>query len=253
MYRYFVRFGFVGTRYHGWQVQNNAFTVQQQLTEAISLIMNCNIQLTGCGRTDAGVHAKDFYAHFDFSRLLNKEERLKLSYKLNSFLPGDIVIKDILQVIPDAHARYSATSRTYIYYISRVKNPFSLGFAYDIYGYLDVNLMNRGAELLMTCNDFSSFAKNNTQVKTNICDLRYARWEDDDGHLTFTITANRFLRNMVRAIVGTLIDLGKGTIDIATLNEIISKRNRSLAGYSVPACGLFLSEVIYPVEIFIES
>jgi len=245
--------GFVGTRYHGWQVQDNASTVQQQLTEAIGIILNDQIQLTGCGRTDAGVHAKKFYAHFDYSRCLYHEDRMKLKYRLNSLLPDDIVSLDILPVLQDAHARFSAISRTYFYNINLIKDPFCSGFSYRVFGQLDIELMNRGAELLMACHDFSSFAKNHSNVKTNICDLQFARWEGNEEHLTFTVTANRFLRNMVRAMVGTLLDLGKGTIDLATLQEIVDKQCRSSAGYSVPASGLFLSEVIYPSTIFLHT
>jgi tRNA pseudouridine38-40 synthase len=252
MYRYFVRLAFVGTRYHGWQIQDNAITVQHQLTEAFGVLVSRDIQITGCGRTDAGVHAKDFYAHFDYSKYLTNNERSVLLFRLNGFLPDDIVIKDILPVLSNAHARFSATSRTYTYNICRIKNPFIIGFAYHVYGHLNVELMNEAAELLMTCNDFSSFAKSNTQVNSNICDLQFARWEGNDEQLTFTIAANRFLRNMVRAIVGTLLDIGKGTLDISMLQDIINNRNRSSAGFSVPACGLFLTKVVYPPEIFIQ-
>lgn len=251
MYRYFLRLAFVGSRYHGWQLQDNSDTVQQTLSNAMGIILGQNIHLTGCGRTDAGVHAKEFFAHFDYSLCLTNEEKVKLIYKLNSFIPVDIVIKDILPVLPDAHARFSATARTYTYTLSRVKDPFSIGFAYHVYGNLDVDLMNRGAELLMKCSDFSSFAKSNSQVKTNTCHIMFARWEGNDEKLIFTITANRFLRNMVRAIVGTLLDIGRGKIDIPALKDIIEQRSRSSAGYSVPACGLFLKEVEYPAEIFI--
>jgi tRNA pseudouridine38-40 synthase len=226
-------------------------TVQQTLSEAIGIILGKGIHLTGCGRTDTGVHAREFFAHFDYSLCFTDEERVKLIYKLNSFIPDAIVIKDILPVLPDAHARFSASSRTYTYVISRTKDPFSIGFAYYVYGHLDVNLMNSGAELLMRNKDFSSFSKSNSQVKTNICDLLTARWDENNGLLIFTVSANRFLRNMVRAMVGTLLDLGKGTIDLEMLQNIIDKQSRSSAGYSVPACGLFLTGVSYPPEIFL--
>jgi tRNA pseudouridine38-40 synthase len=251
MTRYFIKLAFAGTRYHGWQMQNNALTVQQELTDALRILLNCDPLITGCGRTDTGVHAKNFYAHFDFHGILGKEDCLKIVYRLNSILPDDIVIKELLHVLPDAHARFSASSRTYKYVINRVKDPFRIGFAYHVYGDLDVDLMNKGAELLIKCEDFSSFAKSHTQVKTNNCNLMYAGWQGDDEQLIFTITANRFLRNMVRAIVGTLLDMGRRRIDIAALQAIVDKRSRSLAGYSVPACGLFLTEVEYPGEIFI--
>jgi tRNA pseudouridine38-40 synthase len=252
MFRYFVRLAFVGTNYHGWQVQENAESVQQQITKAIGVIESPDIRFTGCGRTDAGVHARDFYAHFDYSKHLTKEQKLKLKYRMNSYLPADIGIIDILSVAPESHARFSAVSRTYRYIVNRTKDPFSNGFSYFVSGPLDLDLMNTGAELLMKCSDFSSFAKNHTQVKTNLCDLHYARWEGNEEQLIFTVTANRFLRNMVRAMVGTLLDLGRGAIDIKMLQEIIDNRTRSSAGYSVPACGLFLIDVKYPSGIFLQ-
>jgi tRNA pseudouridine38-40 synthase len=250
MNRYFVRLAFVGTRFHGWQMQQNAMSIQQQLNKAFSVILKEDIQLTGCGRTDTGVHAKDFFAHFDFSGHISPGERIDLVFRLNRFLPRDIVIIDIFPVQPDAHARFSALSRTYEYHVSRVEDPFVEGFSYYIFGDLDVELMNKGAELLLSFSDFSSFSKRKTQVKTNICNLYEARWVQSGDQLVFTIRANRFLRNMVRAIVGTLLDLGKGSIDIALLQEIILERSRSAAGFSVPACGLFLKRIEYPHELF---
>jgi tRNA pseudouridine38-40 synthase len=246
-----MRLAFVGTRYHGWQTQNNALTVQDELSKAIKVITNNELQLIGCGRTDTGVHALDFYAHFDIEGSLDQEVRLKLIYRLNGIISQDIVIKDILPVIPEAHARFSAITRTYEYRISRVKDPFRAGFIYRLFGNVDVNLMNQGAELLKRYKDFSSFAKNHSQTKTNFCDLQFARWEEIDSQLIFTITANRFLRNMVRAIAGTLLDLGKKKIDLIKLEEIVQKQNRSSSGCSVPACGLYLTSVTYPPEIFI--
>lgn len=251
MNRYFVKLAFVGSKFHGWQMQLNANSVQQQLNKAFSVILGQNIQLTGCGRTDTGVHAKDFYAHYDFESYFNQIERMNLIFRLNRFLPRDIVVKDILPVKADAHARFAALSRTYEYYINRIKDPFEDGFSYYIFGDLDVGLMNHGAELLMAYTDFASFSKSKTQVKTNLCILYYARWEQRGNQLVFTVRANRFLRNMVRAIVGTLLDLGKGGIDINYLHKIINERSRSAAGFSVPACGLFLTQVEYPQDIFL--
>lgn len=253
MYRYFVRLAFVGTRFHGWQMQENAVSVQQHINNAFTILLQQDIQLTGCGRTDTGVHARDYIAHYDFQHCNSHIERLDLVFRLNRFLPRDIVIKEILPVKNDAHARFSALSRTYEYHINRVKHPFSDGFAYYIFGDLDVALMNIGADLLSTYSDFSSFSKSGTQVKTNLCDITYARWENRGNQLVFTIKANRFLRNMVRAIVGTLIDLGKGTIDVDLLQKIIEKRSRSAAGFSVPACGLFLTQIEYPQDIFLPT
>ena len=242
---------FAGTRFHGWQVQENAISVQQHLNNAFSVILKQEIQLTGCGRTDTGVHARDFYAHYDCPDQHSLNERLDLIFRLNRYLLQDIVIKEIIPVKTDAHARFSALSRTYEYCINRVKDPFCEGFSYYIFGDLNIDLMNKGAELLMTIADFSSFAKSGTQVKTNLCNLEYAHWEQRDDQLVFTITANRFLRNMVRAIVGKLLDIGKGIIDIDMMQEIINERSRSAAGFSVPACGLFLTRVEYPQDIFL--
>ncbi len=251
MNRYFVRLSFVGSRFHGWQMQENALSVQQELSKAFSVILKQDIQLTGCGRTDTGVHARDFFAHCDFLGCESQNEITNLIYKLNRFLSHDIAIKEILPVTSDAHARFSALSRTYEYHISRLKNPFVEGFSYYIFGDLDIDLMNKGAELLMTFVDFSSFSKLNTQVKTNNCNLFAAHWEQCGDQLVFTISANRFLRNMVRAIVGTLLDLGRGSIDLSSLEEIINERSRSAAGFSVPACGLFLTHIEYPQGIFL--
>lgn len=253
MSRYFVRLAFVGSRFHGWQIQENADSVQQHLNQAFSVVLREDIQITGCGRTDTGVHAKDYFAHYDFSGRHSLKEIQDLIYKLNRFLPQDIVIKDIMSVTPDAHARFSALSRTYEYYISREKDPFSEGFSYYIFGKLDIDLMNKGADLLMTFTDFSSFAKSGTKVKTNLCHLNYARWEQNGDQLVLRINANRFLRNMVRAIVGTLIDLGRGTINLNMMQEIIEQKSRSAAGFSVPACGLFLTQIEYPQDIFLPA
>lgn len=252
MSRYFVRLAFVGTPFHGWQKQKNAESVQQIISESFSVVLKEDIQLSGCGRTDTGVHAKAFMAHYDSPGDHCKSERMDLIFKLNRFLPRDIVIQEILPVKDDAHARFSAISRTYEYHITRMKEPFLAGFSYDVFGDLDVELMNQGAKLLMTNDDFSSFAKSKTQVKNNLCKLTHAHWAQRGPHLVFTITANRFLRNMVRAIVGTLLDLGRGKTTIAVLQEIIDDRNRSAAGFSVPACGLFLTRIEYPPEIFLD-
>jgi tRNA pseudouridine38-40 synthase len=251
MNRYFVRLAFNGSNFHGWQIQSNAISVQQQLNRAFSLILNLDIQLTGCGRTDTGVHAKDFFAHFEISDYYNQSNLLDLIFRLNRILPDAISIKEILPVKTDAHARFSALSRTYEYHINRVKDPFLNGFSYYIYGDLDVDLMNKGAKVLMSFSDFSSFSKSGTQVKTNLCNVIHAHWEQRGNNLVFTIAANRFLRNMVRAIVGTLLDLGKGAISLDLLYDIIEKRSRSAAGFSVPACGLFLTHVEYAQTIFL--
>jgi tRNA pseudouridine38-40 synthase len=247
MQRYFIRISYKGTRYHGWQVQNNANSVQAELEKALSVVFEENIEITGCGRTDTGVHARDYYAHFDSEQdYLDKVDRV---FKLNKFLPHDIAVKQIIKVKQSSHARFDATYRTYRYYIAKTKDPFLIDTAYYFYGSLDVEKMNEAAQILFNFIDFSCFSKSNTQVKTNNCKILLAHWEETDQLLVFTIKADRFLRNMVRAIVGTLIDVGKKRISLEDFIKIIEGKNRSSAGYSVPANGLFLEEVGYPKEV----
>ena len=248
-HRYFIRLSYDGTRFHGWQRQPNGITVQQTLEEAMSLILRAPISLTGAGRTDTGVHAADFYAHFDLTSELSDESCEKFVFKLNSYLSGDVAIKVIFPVIPTAHARFSALSRTYRYCVAREKNPFRRGYTHFIYGGLDYDTMNMGAAVIMRHNDFTSFSKVNSDTMTNICRITYAHWEEEGNELVFTVTADRFLRNMVRAIVGTLIALGTGKITINDLEEIIRSKNRSNAGDSVPAKGLVLHRIEYPAAI----
>ena len=250
-HRYFIKFAFNGSGYHGWQVQDNAATVQQALEKALSLIIGDEIQVMGAGRTDTGVHARQFYAHFDFN-ILDRKARRNLINKLNRFFADDIVVYDILPVVADAHARFSALSRTYQYQILKVKDPFLNSFAWYIYGDLDVALMNKGAQLLFDYEDFTSFSKLHTQVKTNNCKVMSALWEEQGPLLIFTITADRFLRNMVRAIVGTLVDLGKHKITLDDFRKIIENKDRSEAGVSVPAKGLFLTGIKYPDGVFLD-
>ncbi len=249
--RYFLHLAYNGRAYHGWQVQENAITIQSQITQALASILQQDIEITGCGRTDTGVHAKNFYAHFDIKILLDKEKRNKLCFKLNRFLPEDIVIHNILPVTNTAHARFDATARTYQYHIANTKNPFKNKLSYHIYGNIDLDLMNKAAEHLLHYTDFTSFSKTGTQTKTNDCKIQYALWQKNkDNTITFTIKADRFLRNMVRAIVGTLIDVGTKKITVEQFCKIIDTKNRSNAGYSVPAQALFLTEVTYPEQIF---
>jgi len=244
--RYFIKLAFDGTNYHGWQVQWNARTVQQVLNDACSMILREPVKLTGCGRTDAGVHASEFFAHFEITRRLTDDERQKMVYKLNGFLDSDIVIYDIFPVKPRVHARFSATGRAYRYTITRYKDPFQVNYSHYFVGNLDLDLMNQGAEFLLSVNDFTSFSKVNTDTKTNICSVNYAKWEQTGNKLVFTIRADRFLRNMVRAIVGTLLELGAGKITFDEFRQIVASKNRSDAGESVPAAGLFLVKVDYP-------
>jgi tRNA pseudouridine38-40 synthase len=251
IYRYFIRLAYNGIHFHGWQIQHNANTIQQLLNECFTIILEEEVKLTGTGRTDTGVHAKEFFAHFDVKTKIETSKIENMIFKLNSYLPDDVVIYDIFPVLPDAHARFDAISRTYQYFISLIKNPFEKEFSYYVYGYLNVKMMNKAAEMLLDYQDFSCFSKSKTQVKTNNCHIMEAYWKKEDNMLVFTIKADRFLRNMVRAIVGTLLDLGREKITIDDLRKIIEGKNRSDAGFSVPACGLFLTKIEYPTEIFL--
>lgn len=249
--RYFVQLNYKGTNYHGWQIQPNANTVQQVLTKAFSTILQEDIILTGAGRTDTGVHASFFVAHFN-SNKKELDKDLKFVFKLNSFLPTDIAVFRIISVNAKANARFDAVERTYRYYLHQRKDVFINNTSWYIPVKLDVDLMNKAARLLLQYEDFTSFSKLNTDVKTNICHITEARWTKDDYKLVFTIKADRFLRNMVRAIVGTLIDIGKKKITLDDFKQIIDHKNRSDAGASVPAHGLFLEDIKYPQTIYNE-
>lgn len=244
--RYFIKLAYNGKAYHGWQRQENAISIQQVLEEGVSTIFGHGIDITGAGRTDTGVHATEFYAHFDSENEYSKEILSEKAFKLNSYLPADIYIFNIVQVHPDHHARFSAVSRTYEYHITRRKDPFRRDLAWFIHGELDVDLMNKAAAALKEYRDFTSFSKLHTQVKTNNCHVMDARWEEKDHLLVFNIKADRFLRNMVRAIVGTLVDVGRGKIDLDEFKAIIEAKDRSEAGLSVPAQGLYLVKIEYP-------
>ena len=253
MNRYFLKLSYNGTKYHGWQIQENTpKTVQQVLNDSLSMLLNEKIETLGCGRTDTGVHAHEFYAHFDSQKKdLHKDPRLWL-YKFNLVLPHDIAIQQIIPVKIDANARFSALSRTYKYIINRKKDPFLIDSTYYLYGNLDIDLMNKACKELMKHKDFSCFSKTRTQVKTNDCKITKAEWTDENGLLIFTITADRFLRNMVRAIVGTMIEIGQGKMPVENFKKIIEGKNRSDAGFSVPACGLYLTKVVYPAKILLK-
>jgi len=250
-HHYFLKLAYNGKNYLGWQVQKQSPTVQDTVNKALGTIFNADINVVGCGRTDSGVHAREFYAGFELQDDLSVAERKIKLNKLNGFLPGDIVIYDILPVRPGSNARFDAISRTYKYQLSQQKDPFARDLSYIYFGNLDVDKMNHGANILLEYSDFTSFSKLHTQVKTNICIMNEAQWQHVNDMLIFTITADRFLRNMVRAIVGTLLDMGKGKIDESKLREIIESKDRSQAGYSVPAQGLFLHAVNYPENIFL--
>ncbi len=248
--RYFIFISFKGTSYHGWQLQPRSLTVQKVLDEALSLILSEKICTTGAGRTDAGVHASFFSAHFD-STFADLDSRKNLIFKLNRFLPEDISVNRIRKVAPDANARYSAISRTYKYFISRSKNPFTFDSSWFIHGPLDVDKMNRASALLPGYSDFTSFSRLHSGNKTNICKVFSAVWETEGDNLIFTIRADRFLRNMVRALTGTIIDVGKGKTSPEEFERIIRAKDRGMAGMSAPARGLFLADVEYPEEIFV--
>jgi tRNA pseudouridine38-40 synthase len=251
--RYFIKLAYNGSAYHGWQVQNNADTIQEVIEDGMRRIFNKRIPLVGAGRTDAGVHAREFYAHFDYDFVLKEKELQKKTYRLNSFLPKDIIIFDMFQVKDDMHTRFDALSRTYEYIITTRKDPFINDFAWFVFPKLDLDLMNEGASVLLEYNDFTSFAKLHTQVKTNHCNLMEAKWEERNHLLVFTIKADRFLRNMVRAIVGTLVELGQAKIDIDEFRRIIEAKNRSEAGLSVPAQGLYLTSIEYSEDVIGEK
>lgn len=241
--RYFLEFSYNGKDYHGWQYQPNAISVQQVLEDALTKILRQPIAITGAGRTDAGVHAKQMFAHFDFSEPITQ---LNLIYRLNSFLPTSIAVKAIHEVADDAHARFDAVKRAYEYWVITKKDPFLNDYAHVVQLPLDVEAMNEAAKVLLTYQDFKCFSKSNTDVKTYICNLMKAEWEEKNGMLVFTVEADRFLRNMVRAIVGTLLDVGLGKSDIDRVKKIVESRNRSNAGVSVPGHALYLTKVIYP-------
>jgi tRNA pseudouridine38-40 synthase len=250
--RYFIELSYNGAAYHGWQIQDNTFaTIQQTINEMLSRLLNEPVFITGCGRTDTGVHAKQYYAHFDTTNANLKEEEKKWLFKFNNALPVDIAIYKIIVVKEKANARFDAISRTYQYFINNKKNPFLINRSYFLFFDLDVNKMNNAAKILFEYTDFSSFAKTNTQNYTNDCKIYKAEWKVDNDLLIFTISADRFLRNMVRAIVGTLLSVGKGKLTLEEFKKIIDSKNRSSAGLSVPADGLYLTEVIYPDNYFI--
>ena len=244
--RFFIQFSYFGKAYHGWQNQPNDITVQEVLENGIFKLLNSPVSLMGAGRTDTGVHAKEMYAHFDIDALDNIPEYI---FRLNSFLPNDIAFYRIFEVEHDAHARFHATARTYEYHIDKKKDPFSTDLAHFVKKDLDIAQMNSAAALLLGKKDFECFSKSNTDVYTNICDLREAKWERKNDQLVFTITADRFLRNMVRAIVGTLINVGLGKYPADYVNTILKSKDRTKAGVSVPAKGLYLTSIVYPNTI----
>ena len=245
--RYFIKLAYNGTDYCGWQIQPNAPSIQESLNEALSKILREEIYVVGAGRTDTGVHAKQMYAHFETDQAIETEH---LAFRLNRFLPEAIAIQSIFPVNGDAHTRFSATSRSYEYWISQAKNPFLAAWSWQIEQPLDVSAMNDCAKALLGEQDFTSFSKSGTQTETNLCHVTETYWEKSGDLLIFHVSANRFLRNMVRAIVGTLVAVGQNKLDKAGFIELIEKKNRSSAGVSAPAHGLYLTKVDYPQSIY---
>lgn len=259
--RYFLKFAYNGEKYHGWQTQPNAISVQEKIEEALSIVLRLPISVVGAGRTDAGVHAREMFAHFDFQYPIEDKHRLLLS--INRLIGKDIAVYDIISVSNDAHARFDASERTYKYFVTYRKTPFLYPFCWHSPSHLNIDKMNEAASILLQVKDFTSFAKLHSDTKTNICDVRLAKWDNisnganiadsqclfpdliSEG-IVFTISADRFLRNMVRAIVGTLVDIGRNKLTVLEFCRIIEEKDRRSAGTSMPPQGLFLWQVKYP-------
>ncbi len=245
--RYFIELSYNGKQYHGWQMQPNASSVQQVLNDALSMLLKESISVVGAGRTDAGVHAAQMFAHFDTTKEVDTQELVK---RINAFISQDIAVHSLHVVNAEAHARFDAVRRSYEYRIWLGRSPFLIDTTWQLYSqHLDLAVMNKAALILKDYTDFKCFSKSKTDVKTYHCTIKEAVWIQDGQLLIFKITADRFLRNMVRAIVGTLIDIGLGKLTIDDFRKIIESRDRTKAGFSVPAQGLFLTEVVYPESI----
>lgn len=243
--KYFLEIAYNGTAYHGWQIQDNAVSVQEKLNQALSILLREEVETIGAGRTDSGVHAKQLFVHFS-SKAKVLENNDRFVHSLNALMPFDISAKRLIEVAAEAHARFDATQRSYEYHVHFQKDPFLHEFSWQLRDKPDVEKMNIAALDLLGRQDFSCFSKSNTQVFTNYCDIKRAEWLWDGDRLVFHISADRFLRNMVRAIVGTLMEIGLGKKPIEHIKEVIQSMDRSKAGTSVPACGLYLTEVNYP-------
>lgn len=244
MQRYFVTFSYDGTNYHGWQIQPHDNSVQAELQKALSTLLRQDVEVVGAGRTDTGVHARQMAAHFDLDAPL--ADPRQLAYKLNRLLPRDIAVYDVFPVADDMHARFSATRRTYHYYIHTHKNPFLRKYSCELHYDLDFALMNEAASHLLTVDDFGAFCKSHTDVKTTLCNVTEARWvQTADDSWYFVIAANRFLRNMVRAVVGTLIEVGRHRMTIEDFDRVVAGKKRTAAGESMPGNALFLEMVEY--------
>lgn len=246
MNRYFVYLAYNGANYCGWQIQPNGLSVQEVIEKSLSTLLRMPITIVGAGRTDAGVHAREMAAHFE----AEVQDVTLLTNKLNRILPKDIVVYKIVRVKEDAHARFDATSRLYRYYLTTQKDPFMYPYKYKVHGSIDIEMMNKCSRILFEYIDFTSFSKLHTDVKTNDCKIIHAQWEQQGEDYVFTIQANRFLRNMVRAVVGTLLEAGRGKLDEVGMRRVIEAKDRAVAGLSVPAHALFLEEIEYPSHIF---
>nr|WP_314289982.1 tRNA pseudouridine(38-40) synthase TruA [uncultured Capnocytophaga sp.] len=247
--RYFIELSFFGKHYYGWQIQPKVISIQEILQKALSTLLREPIEIVGAGRTDSGVHASQMFAHFSTDNTLPE----RLIQRLNTFLPKDIAIHNIYKMSPLAHARFDAIKRTYQYHISTQKNAFSYNYSMLFTIPLKVSLMNEACQILLDYTNFQCFSKTHTDVKTFNCKIYEAHWQQLKSELIFTISADRFLRNMVRAIVGTLIEVGLQKISLTDFENIIINKKRSEAGASVPACGLFLTHIEYPENLFIEK
>lgn len=245
--RYFIEMAYNGSTFNGWQIQPNAPSVQQTLQEKLAALLRGEVEVVGAGRTDTGVHARYYVAHFDSSAEFDPQQ---LCQTLNRMLPQSIVLYSIQPVSDEAHARFSAISRSYEYHIARRKDPFAHHLAWYVYGAIDVAAMNEACKVLFEYVDFTSFSKLHTDVKTNNCTIHEAYWKESATGLVFTISADRFLRNMVRAITGTMIDIGRGKLSTQDFRSIIESKNRGAAGQSALAQGLFLTDVQYPEQLF---
>jgi tRNA pseudouridine38-40 synthase len=247
--RYFIKLSYAGTRYHGWQIQPNAVSVQELLEKALATVFRQPVPTTGCGRTDTGVHASEFFAHADLPASLVSGTSVN---RLNALLPHDIAVAGLIPVSAEAHARFDATQRSYVYRIHFRKDPFLHERSWLMRDVPDLAAMNEAANILLQYTDFSCFSKSNTQVFTNNCRISKAEWVATHEGIAFHISADRFLRNMVRAIVGTLVDIGRSKMPTAEMHQIIGSKNRAEAGASVPACGLYLNRIEYPYLTGIE-
>lgn len=248
MSRYFLKLGYRGAPFHGWQIQPNATSVQEEVEVALSTVLRVPTSIVGAGRTDTGVNARIMYAHFDFDGELPDKGKMLVS--LNRLVGRDIAIYDIIPVPDDAHARFDAIERTYRYFVSFKKTPFFYPLSWHCPHRLDIDKMNEAAKLLLETDDFTSFAKLHSDAKTNICNVSKAEWKmEDENMAVFTITADRFLRNMVRAVVGTLVEVGRGRMSLDEFRKVIKRKDRGAAGQSMPGEALFLWDVKYSILV----